>query len=521
MSPSDILASRVQISALAAAHERSGADPIELFGGTDSAGPGYRFPLSAWDARMTARLRALLHAGPLLKLKERESFLPDGAEHYDLLALALAMFDAVIENTGLDGETDAGTLVASLTPFLAAMDQAAGVEPDESRHRSVAERVLAQLRNDSDRRRPFRTQYTAFDEQGRAATREMRMRLLEDRHHPDGRVVLTLSTGAANLFLRALDLDIEDSQIATAAIVQTQLERGKFERAASAAAEARLLSLRYREKIERAIRDTRRNLRRVDWGGEVRRLLDEALDHLTHQLIAEQAIRSVANERLETLEAGSDPARTVARVRDLIDECHRRHVQLHRPVMTARAVFLDEQERQGFTRPRRSAFPHLEGGVLVPLMRMDARAAAAVVVSAVPVLVGPAPPGVFQLNEMVMWLLQPRREATPGEVAHAARELIDPDPLPERLGPEVRARAGARLQAVDSPRPLSHVLAEAAADGEPREVLECLALLALRMFGPAGETSFGLRAVRTGEPLAVDGIAGDELILLPTGTSDD
>lgn len=468
---------------------------------------------------MTARLRALLHAGPLLRLKERESFLPEGAEHYDLLALALAMFDAVIENTGLDGETDAGMLVASLAPFLAAMDRAAGVEPDENRHRSVAERVLAQLRNDSDRRRPFRTQYTAFDAQGRAATREMRMRLLEDRHHPDGRVVLTLSTGAANLFLRALDLDIEDGQIATAAIVHTQLERGKFDRAASAAAEARLLSLRYREKIERAIRDTRRNLRRVDWGGEVRRLLDEALGHLTHQLIAEQAIRTVANERLETLEAGSDPARTVARVRDLIDECHRRHVQLHRPVMTARAVFLDEQERQAFTRPRHNTFPHLEGGVLVPLMRMDADTAATVLEGAVPVLVGPAVPGVFQLNEMVMWLLQPRREATPGEVGRAARDLIDPDPLPERFGPEVRARAGVRLQAVDSPRPLSRVLAAAAADGEPREVLECVALLALRMFGPAGETSFGLRAVRTGEPLVVDGIAGDELILLPTGTS--
>ena len=55
------------------------------------------------------------------------------------------------------------------------------------------------------------------------------MRLLEDRHHPDGRVVLALSTGAANLFLRSLDLDIEDGQIATEAIVRTQLARGKFD----------------------------------------------------------------------------------------------------------------------------------------------------------------------------------------------------------------------------------------------------------------------------------------------------
>ncbi|HEX9939246.1 MAG TPA: hypothetical protein VGB15_19035 [Longimicrobium sp.] len=493
---------------------------MELLAGSVTAVAAGEARFAAWDGRMTARLRALLHAGPLLKLNDLERFLPEGAAHYDLLALALAVFDAVIENSGLDGETDAVTLVASLAPFLAAMDHAAGVEPDQARHRSVAERVLAHLRNDADRRRPFRVQYTTFDQQGRAATREIRMRLLEDRHHPDGRVVLALSTGAANLFLRALDLDIEDSQIATEAIVRTQLERGKFDRAASAAAEARLLSIRYRDKIERVIRDTRRNLRRVDWGGEVRRLLDDALGHLTHQLIAEQAIRSVADERLETLEPGSDPARSVARVRDLIAECERRHVQLHRPVMTARAVFLDEQERQAFTRPRGGTLPHLEGDVLIPLMRMDARGAAAVLDGAVPSLVGPVPPGAFRLKEMVMWLLQPRREAMPGEVERAPRELVDPDPLPERFGPEVRARAGARLQALGVPRPLSAVLAEAAGEGEPREVLECLALLSLRLFGPAGEAAFGLRAVRTDERLEVAGISGDELILLPIGSPD-
>jgi hypothetical protein len=463
---------------------------------------------------MTARLRALLHAGPLLKLKDREGWLPEEAEHYDLLALALAVFDAVIENTGLDGETDAAMLVASLAPLLGEMDRAAGMEPDEERHRSVAERVLAHLRNDADRRRPFRVQYTTFDQQGRAATREMRMRLLEDRHHPDGRVVLALSAGAANLFLRSLDLDIEDGQIATEAIVRTQLARGKFDRAASAASEARLLSIRYRDKIERVIRDTRRNLRRVDWAGDVRRLLDDALDHLTQQLIGEQAIRSAADERLETLEPGSDSARSVARVRDLIAECERRHIQLHRPVMTARAVFLEEQERQAFTRPRSTVLPHLEGDVLLPLMRMDARRAAVVLDESTPSLAGPVPPGAFQLADMILWLLQPRREAAPGEVERAPRDLVDPDPLPERFGPEIRARAGARLEAVDAPSPLSRVLAEAANEGEPREVLECLAILALRMFGPAGEATFGLRAVRTEGSFEVAGIAGDELILL-------
>src|SRR4051794_30222681 len=70
---------------------------------TDAAGERRA---GGWDGRMTARLRALLHAGPLLRLKDREGGLPEGEEHYDLLALALAVFDAVIENTGLDGEAD-------------------------------------------------------------------------------------------------------------------------------------------------------------------------------------------------------------------------------------------------------------------------------------------------------------------------------------------------------------------------------------------------------------------------------
>ena len=56
---------------------------------------------------------------------------------------------------------------------------------------------------------------------------------------------MQLSSEAINLFLNALDLDIESAQEANEAVVRFQLERGKFDQARSFAENARGQSLRY------------------------------------------------------------------------------------------------------------------------------------------------------------------------------------------------------------------------------------------------------------------------------------
>jgi len=474
-----------------------------------------RAPGQRWDESMTGRLRALLHAGPLLRLKRGESWLDEEAQQYDLLALALAVFDLIIENTGLDGEVDRRGVLEYLRPLMLEMDRQAEVEPDPARHARVIDKVLGALLNEEDRRRPFTIEYTAFDEQGMAKVHRLQFRLVEYRHHPDGRIVLSLSSGAANLFLRALDLDIEDSQIANTAILKTQIARGRFQKAVRAAEESRLLSIRLKAKIERAIRDTRRNIRQVDWAGSISEMLKSALDHVTTQIDEERAIAASAHDRLESLEPGSEATQHLARVRDLIAECVRRHVELHGPLITARSVFLDEQERQSFLPPGSGAYPDLEEQVLLPLLRMEYGAAADLLETGAAPFIGPVAPAVLNLAEMITWQLRPRREPTmPGSEVEE-REIVEIGRDLARYPEEVRAAAGRYLDAVAAPTPLSEVIARADAASEEAGVIECVALLAFRLFGPDNETAVGLRAVRSGRQLGIRGLSGDDLTLTP------
>jgi hypothetical protein len=165
-----------------------------------------------WDHQLTRQLRVLLHADRLLHLQYRDDHRPPEFRHYASLSLALKVFDLVIAHTGLGQDIDEHQVVEELLPLLEAMDLATGMEPKRDRQAQMAERVLSALYNDDNGRRPFELTYTAF-EQGRAVERVLPVRLLEERHHTNGRPILCLSN--------ALAFDIEDAQAAAEAIIQS------------------------------------------------------------------------------------------------------------------------------------------------------------------------------------------------------------------------------------------------------------------------------------------------------------
>ena len=135
----------------------------------------------------------------------------------------------------------------------------------------MLDKILDGLRNDSDARRPFREQYTSVDGEGLAQRHALEFRLLFDAFHPSGRTVLRPSSEACNLYLRLLDLDVEDAQAAAEAVVEYQLARGRFDEAVHSARQARIQSVRFREKVLQLLRDTRRDVERVDWKVEAPR----------------------------------------------------------------------------------------------------------------------------------------------------------------------------------------------------------------------------------------------------------
>lgn len=298
----------------------------------------------------------------------------------------------------------------------------------------------------------------------------------------------------------------------------SQLARGRFDEAVESARQARWQSIRYQERVRRVVLDTRRDVARVDWRQEVPALLKGALDHIADRIASEQEIVRAATERLRNLRPDDDNAPRVARVAELIRDCHLRHMDLHDQVMGVRNVFLDAQARQAFTPMPGQPLPELTRDVLAPLLSLERRRAQGILDVAAPGLLGPLPPKTVSLAELTTWLLQPRRAPARGEVPIAPPELAHLEDELARYPDALRHRAEELLAAAEAPVTLSALLAAARTADLPGGALELVVLLALQHYDP---DAIGRLAI------AVDGVPGtrlddpafwgDELEIAPLG----
>ncbi|MFO1077977.1 MAG: hypothetical protein U1E73_09685 [Planctomycetota bacterium] len=437
--------------------------------------------------------------------------------HYDSLALALLILDTVIDHLGLEHEADRDVLARKLTPALTAMDAAAGIPPSPERHERILDKLLGGLRNDGDARRPFREEYITVETDGTAAKRALDFRLLFDAFHPSGQTVLRPSNEACNLYLRLLDLEVEDAQAAAEAVVESQLARGRFDEAVHTARQARIQSARFRDKVQQVLRDTRRDVDRVDWKVEVPRMLDESLAHLERRLRVEQGILDAAEKRLELMSEGdADSRRAVAQVADLTRDCQKGHTELHGELIGARNVFLDAQARQSFAPRPSQPLPDLTDDVLEPLLCQPVAVANRILDQGFPLLVSPRVPVMASLRPLVEWMLQPRRPQPRLEIPVEPVDATDVELELQRYPPEVRAAAESLLAGCDSDVRLSELLARARASGADDAVLEVLALLALQGFSVEGRDRSILASEATGEALQDELLYGDDLLVSPT-----
>jgi hypothetical protein len=504
-----------------AAHDAIGADAFtDLAPPAPGPAPGGAFG-DGWPADLTRRLRVLLHTLPLDGLRRGDAIRDADLRHYDGLALALRVLDVVIDRFGLEAEADREVVTRVLQPVLAAMDAAAGVPDSPERHDQMVDRILGGLRNDGEARRPFREEYTSLDGTGHAQRHALEFRLLLDAFHPSGRTVLRPSNEACNLYLRLLDLDVEDAQAAAEAVVESQLARGRFDEAVHSARQARIQSVRFREKVLQLLRDTRRDVDRVDWKTEVPRTLDESLGHLERRVSIERGILDAADQRLELMpDADASGRRAVAQVAELTRDCLLRHTELHEHLIGARNVFLDAQARQAFApRPSRP-LPDLADDVLEPLLRLPLARADHLLERGFPLFVGPRVPVLPSLKALVEWMLQPRRPQPRHDVPVEPIDAADLETELRRYSPEVRAAAESLLRDGSGEQRLSELLAAARASGAPDAVLEVIALLVLQGFstedrGTTRVAAEPIAGARLDDPL----LYGDDLLvsLVPGG----
>jgi len=455
----------------------------------DNTNEAGRTPLpGGTDPTYVRRLKALLSTSPLHELERSKTLREGGWDRFDLTGLSLAAIDEVVDRMGLVGSGIDGE---SLVDLLAVLARSQVSDLDHAAAGRVATEVLDTLLNDTDNRRKFARTYADPDDDYQRKLH--RFRLLEERDDPERGVVLAASKEAVNLIKVALDQDLEDAQIANAAVLRSQLLRGRIDAATTTAREARRLSNLYADHILRVLETTRRDCRRAGWDGNVPKLLDDALEHLRDRLRDTNELIDHSQEHLAALgiDDGADSSARSTEIQraielvDLLVECRRTHEALQAHLIVARPVFLAEQDRQVFAKPSVLVDFDPWGELLEPALELRRQDAEVVFGAFLTAVMGPRSPKAFRLTGLVDALLRPPY-VRGGETPDVEPELVHREVVERHFSHAAEAAAAELLGAVQAPSRLSQLLLQARA--RPEQNLDHLvALLALRWFAPEGD----------------------------------
>ncbi len=483
------------------------------------------------DPSFPARVAALLRSRPLAEAVAAAERHDWPADTYDIATFGLAAIDVVIARQGFEEEATYGDVLGGL---IGLARRAAPDRPGEE-HEDVAMFVLDHVLNRSQREAEFAYRISDYTGEGQGhQQREVRFRLLVEREDPvRGEVVLNATRDAINALIGGLEFDVEDEQVANEVLLERQLARGSFDSAERSAIRARMLSVGLADGLLRLIKDTRRDIREVMdvWATDIPKRLDDAREHIQTRLEAEHRLHGKISKSLEVEDRSV--ATSAARIAALLVECQRRHESLHRQVINARSVFLDEQNRQTFRPPITGHLPDLRQDILAPLLPLDTATALTVTDRWFTDIGGPRAPRLPRLGRLIddLWAL---RDTEPDDDGPGDEEELADSDEPEISTAALEAAQRAVAE-VGLPARLSALIAACLIDeateeeGDRQQAAKLVALAALWCFpreaDDEGETATGgdlaarilgprAAADTDGTRLRLPGWDGDDLIVV-------
>ncbi|GFG53485.1 hypothetical protein CQY20_22025 [Mycolicibacterium agri] len=484
---------------------------------------GWTVTIPTDDESISRRRRALAPIQVLTDV-ERNKAQYDGDfwGSYDLFNIALAVIDQVALAMGIS----AGQTWDEAVDYAAG--QAARQIPDASGDEwmAVAERVVVSLVTTDVHIVP----YVVHAETGPRWVAQRFRLLYVHSGGDDGGEHLRASEQAINIFVEALDLDIEAAQIANEAQLSALIARGAVASAVQIARHARYRSIQYQERVRRIVADTLINPDAHDWLGDVPTLLESALAHVRARLEAEAALMDAVAERRSVVD---DSAQLIAanQLIEILRECRHRHNELHRHLIGARSR-LREALNDRFARPPQAAHRvNVGSDLLGPFL---ARPISDCLVASGRLLAAVGGVGMRwwpALSTLTDELCAPPRTPDAGE------EISEPefgdDDQPQWWEP-YEDTTEALLTSLDTPIRLSQLLTRAReaevadCDGQPLDS-DLLAAAVLHAAHRAWATHLSGRAageqlvvaMATGDLIDADGIRSDDLLLVPAVVSAD
>lgn len=459
-----------------------------------------------WQEALTRRLRALVRTGPLHRIEAGKGQRALSLEAQDLRALALRALDVTIERMGLGTGATLEEVAEALAPLVLA------AEPTRSADEvnTIATLVVEALLNERGRRRAFEEPYTQVDADG-AQRKRLTFRLLQEVRSPDGDVLLRATDEGVNIYAGMLEYPVEDAQIAEEAVLQSQVRRGRIADAVRTARRARLRSIEYEQKLLRILETTRRNVHEVRWVEEVLGMLGDARGHIEERLRVEGDLVRAVEVRLESASEESGPE--LVELREVLEECYGRHLDLQTRLTDANQHYLDEQDRQAFRPLPAMPMPDLEAEVFDVALGQPSSQGADNAATLLRLLTAPTTPTLVQLDALVLRLLAPRRERRDERHELFAPDLEDLHFDHRRFDESERAQVEALLRdhalRVGS---LGGLLELARALGLSLAARHLLVLEVLLAFG---KPDAALSVEAANRPLHAEEARGDELVFSP------
>jgi hypothetical protein len=458
------------------------------------------------DQSFVRRHKAVLRTQPLLALEASKLQRgPDWAS-YELVGLTLIAINAMIAHSVLAHGAPVAEVRAELRDAVLTVTP----DADDSRVEAVIDAVLGVLLNDRDRRNELRVDYGDWSGEDYVA-RWFPFWMVKEHEPPGGGKVFVISEETVNLYLNAFDIDLADHQAFIEGLTRSQLARGRIDKAAASAEQALLVSRAYALSIDRMLVATQRDVRRVDWAGEVPTELDAAVAHLDERRREEATIIDMAEERVDEVRDRAVRS-TLVRLIDLISQCRLTAMALHRRIMDARPTFLREQDRQVLARLRPVCLVSPETDLLpaaLTLVEADTEPFAAFT----RLLLGPRPRPVLDVGALVLALGRPRRSMEQPPAPPADPELRAVPAVTTRFSDAERTLAQEILAGVQALTLLSTVLERAAEHGPNVKLL--VGLRALAAVDTATLVRGPILARLAGTPLDAGWLWGDDLQLVP------
>lgn len=470
------------------------------------------------DGSIVRRRRALAPIQILTDI-ERNKAQYDGDfwRNYDLFTIALAVIDQVALAMGIS----AGRTWDETIDYALSQAQRQVPEAKRQQWQAVAERVVVSLVTTDVETVP----YLAHEEDG-PHWRAQRFRLLYVHSGgEDGTEYLRASEQAINIFVEALDLDIEAAQIANEAQLKALIARGAVESAVQIARMARYQSIQYQERVRRIVADTLIDPDAHDWVDDVPELLSSALIHVRDRLTAEAALLDAVADRRSRM---NDPTSLTA-ANQLIEnlrDCRHRHDELHSHLIGARSR-LREALDDRFTRPPHAAHRvNLLSDLLVPLLGQPTHQSTQATDRLLALIGGISSRWWPSLATITDDLCAPPRTPEGGD--HYSEPEFEDDDRPQWWEP-YESTVESFFEAIDEPVRLSQVLARAEEavdnlvddEGEPLD-LQLLRAATVHAAHRAWANHLSGRSVgervvlaaSTGATIDTEGVVSEDLVLV-------